>query len=128
MREWQCQKEGDCCTRPDAVVMTEQEWAVLSATPQAHAKTIAIDSDGGWVAMKAGPCPFFDSVHRLCSVYKSRPYQCRRYQCGRWNAQSEPYLSNPMMLIKSNNDLRWSYAKNQKAHQPWALEHGWRAE
>lgn len=109
--------------------MTPEEWREIAATPQAKSVPISLDtSDPKWVVMKAAPCPLYDRLMKACTVYEQRPYSCRRYQCGRWNAQAEPYLSNPMVLIKSNNDLRWSYAKNQKAHQPWALAHGWRAE
>ena len=127
MKTWTCQREGSCCTKPVAVVMTTAEQEALMSHPAAAGKTIQFEAhpEGVWVAMKAGPCPFYDKPNGACSVYESRPYNCRRFQCGRWDTSQEAFPVDPMRIIRSDNDLRWSYAKNQAAHHAWAVEHGW---
>ncbi len=125
MTTWTCQRDGACCTQPEAVVMTTAEWRELANAP-AFRPVVIDQSRDGWVALKAHPCPYYDLAAKACSVYDKRPMNCRRFLCGRWNAKAQPFMSDPMPLIRSNNDLRWTYAKNQRAHEPWALAHGWK--
>lgn len=110
--------------------MTAPEREALLAHPGAAGISAQFDvsEHGQWVAMKAGPCPFYVASDKSCRVYEARPYNCRRFQCGRWDPASEPFRLNPMPIIRSNNDLRWSYRKNQAAHQEWANAHGWSPE
>jgi Fe-S-cluster containining protein len=105
--------------------MTDAEWEVLKPhTQRLNVRTVT-RSEKGWTALAAHPCPFYDRQAKACQVYDDRPYNCRRFQCGRWNVQAEPFTSNPLPIIRSNNDLRWTYDKNQRDHMPWALAHGW---
>lgn len=110
-----------------AVAMTTAEWAVLSAHPAAEGRTLITDtSREGWVALRAQPCPFYSDAGG-CAVYDVRPYNCRRFQCGRWEPSRQPFAIDPMPVIRADNDLRWSYSKNQRQHAAWALAHGWEA-
>ena len=105
--------------------MTDAEWANLAPHAERLALTVDVASRDGWTLLAAHPCPFYDTAQKACAVYEDRPYNCRRFQCGRWNVQAEPFTMRPLALIKSDNDLRWSYDANQREHQPWALAHGW---
>jgi Fe-S-cluster containining protein len=111
-----------------AVIMTVAERAALIAHPNAAGKSAVWDDspDGKFVALQAGPCPFYDKGE--CSVYDARPFQCRVFQCGRWDTEKQGFVNDHrqiMRVIRSDNDLRWSYDKNQRQHWPWADAHGW---
>jgi Fe-S-cluster containining protein len=107
--------------------MTPQELSVLTSLPMAASVQLQTETsaDGRFVTMQAKPCPFYDAIRRSCAVYEHRPYNCRRFQCGRWDTRTQPYQNDPMPAIKADNDLRWSYGRNQQQHSAWALAHGW---
>ncbi len=110
-----------------AIVMTTAEWDVLKDRPSV--RPVVADTsraDTGWIALKAAPCPYFDTAAKECTVYESRPFNCRRFQCGRWDVTTQPFTISPMAIIRADNDLRWSYDRNQRAHTEWALAHGWK--
>lgn len=126
MRTWQCARDGACCTIPVAVVMTKPEWARLDAIAAERGIEVTVDiNEDGWVALKARPCPFYDAAGKGCTVYESRPFNCRRFQCGRWDTTKQTFTVDPMPIIKADNDLRWSYGKNQAKHADWARANGW---
>lgn len=104
--------------------MTSQEWAVLSETPQAKARTLTIAIKDGWVYLVAGPCPFYDHG---CTVYDVRPLNCRRAMCGRGDVRREAYEDVPVpMVIMRSRELRRQYQRNQaKAMRTWGRKHGW---
>lgn len=105
--------------------MTTEEWEEIQRDPKAASVKTTVIHEGAWVRLQAGPCPFYRSG---CTIYEIRPYNCRRFSCGRWEPDREPFMANPMVLIRGNNDLRWSYRDQQRAAQPWAKAHGWRED
>lgn len=127
MKQWECQRDGACCRTIGAVAMTRAEWALLEQ--RRPLRPVQLDTERlqaqGMVEMRAEPCPFFRLATNECTVYDVRPYNCRRFQCGRHDVIAQPFPQNAMRLILADNDLKWSYEANQRAHQPWARAHGW---
>lgn len=124
MAEWQCQRSGECCQRPDAVVMTQQEWAIISETPQAKERTLTIDVSGNFVALRAGSCPFYDNG---CTIYSVRPTNCRRFCCFRMDVKTEHFEDGaavPAVVFKSR-DFRRQYQLNERKAMKWGVRHGW---
>lgn len=133
--KWQCQREGDCCSKPAEVVMTHEErLAILPHVPQGlvtHWRPI----DDKFVALKAGPCPFY--IFKECLVYPVRPYNCRRFACMRPDPKAEPWeeggdgpnkVRNVDDRIALSRPARRLAAKIQHKAQKWALKHGWSSQ
>lgn len=130
---WKCQRSGDCCTLPPEVVMTREEQRHLMLHIPEGIKSQWREVDEQFVAVKAGPCPFF--VFHECLVYEHRPYNCRRFACMRPDPKAERFEVNASVLLGCTNlDVRVAtsrvarrlYATIQRKAQRWARKYGWR--
>ena len=125
---WSCHRCGDCCTRPVALVVTDQELEEMQLeTGYRYPLTLA-QGPHGFVAIKAGPCPFrfADKGGSVgCAVYPVRPYNCRRYMCGRatcadpWDDKAVP------TVVLESKPLRLHYRKQQRVAMGRAIHRGW---
>jgi hypothetical protein len=129
-RQWRCQRSGDCCTKPQEVVMTKQEAShlVFHAPPTIRLQFRPVNDK--FVAMKAGPCPLF--VFKSCIVYEHRPYNCRRFACMRPDPASEPLeldgqdrCLNFWDRIATSKEARKLARWIQRRAQEWAHKMGW---
>lgn len=130
-RQWRCQRSGDCCTKPQEIVMTKQEAShlVLYAPPTVQLQFRPTDHPN-MVAMKTGPCPLF--IFQTCIIYEHRPYNCRRFACMRPDPKSEPleldgegHCLNFWDRIRANNEARQLARWIQRRAQEWARKMGW---
>lgn len=130
---WTCRREGDCCTRPNGVVVTAQERDVLMAARPEVAAEFITQADG-FVFLRARPCPYFrrDAKQKgLCTVYAVRPYNCRRFMCARvpgeaWQENEHGACLNLEDRLNQSRPFRRFYAVVQRRAQTWARAHGWR--
>lgn len=125
---WTCQRDGSCCTKPQAIVLTVGEWQELKdETPQ---RPIVLDKHriaAGWLAMQAGPCSFYDLAAKACTVYDKRPTVCRAYECGRDDVTTQPFEDRPIpMRVYHDRDFRRQHVLTQRrALKDWGYAHGW---
>ena len=132
---WRCQQSGDCCSKPADVLMTTQEAAGIL---QQTAGTVSLDFRkvaDGFVALKAHPCPLYDAIYQVCTVYDIRPYNCRRFACMRPDPKTEPWESTAADGCANRDDrlsqsriVRRQLKQIQAKAQPWARAHGWRPD
>lgn len=132
--DWTCQRDGACCRRPAAVVMTPAERELLLARRPDLADRFS-PAQPGFVQLLARPCPLLetDAAGRaVCTVYDVRPYSCRRFGCYRPDPATEPYEEGPdgecrnlVDRVQQSRDVRRAYALQQRKSQRWALRHGW---
>ena len=123
---WQCQRSGDCCTKPLEVVMTKAEAAVLVHHAPAEIKMEFRPIDDRFVSLKAGPCPLY--AFKTCLVYEHRPYNCRRFSCLRPDVKNEPFEidgGNLMVRVLTSRVARRMAEKFQRKAMRWAVRHGW---
>jgi Fe-S-cluster containining protein len=122
-RVWACDRRGDCCTQPAAVLMTVAERDVLRAASD-RPMTFS-DPDGlGFVLLTAQPCPLYDQG---CTVYAVRPFNCRRYACGR--SGDEAWSPEPIPArFYTDRAFRRPMQVDQRKAQRWARAHGWEAQ
>jgi Fe-S-cluster containining protein len=123
---WKCQREGDCCTKPLEVVMTQLEAAAITHAASSDIKLQFRPLDGAFVALKAAPCPLYWKGE--CTVYAVRPYNCRRFACLRPDPKAEPFEPDGGNLLKRVQQSRVALrmAKRiQNRAQVWALKMGW---
>lgn len=128
---WRCQKSGDCCSKPDEVLMTRQERQVLLPAIPQGIKTAWREVNDQFVALKAQPCPFF--IFGDCLVYEVRPYNCRRFACLRPDPKLEPWEDGDGPTKCKNTDDRIATSRIalrmmklfQRKAQRWALKYGW---
>ena len=133
---WRCQQSGDCCTRPQSVVMTTLEAAaILEATAHRDVPLSFQKMAGSFVALAAQPCPLYDAVAHTCTVYDVRPYNCRRFACMRPNPAVEPWEQDETGACVNREDrlsrsriVRRQLRLIQQKAQPWARTHGWRGD
>lgn len=124
--KWQCQRSGDCCTKPMEVVMTKQEAAVLVHHAPAEIRMEFRSVGGDFVALKAAPCPLY--AFKSCLVYAHRPYNCRRFACMRPDVKAEPFEAdggNLMVRVKTSRVARRMAELIQRRAKRWADKHGW---
>lgn len=123
---WKCQREGDCCTKPLEVIMTQQEAAAIT---HAAPPTIALHFrpvDQTFVALKAAPCPLY--IFKECTVYAVRPFNCRRFVCLRPDPKAEPFEIDGGNLMKralQSRVARRMAQRIQNKAQGWAQKMGW---
>jgi Fe-S-cluster containining protein len=123
---WQCQRSGDCCTKPAEVVMTKEEASVLVLNAPKEITMHFRPVDDKFVALKAGPCPLY--AFKQCLVYAVRPFNCRRFGCMRPDVKAEPFEANGanmMDRVKTSRIARRLAEHLQLKSQQWARKHGW---
>jgi len=120
---WTCQRSGDCCTKPGAIVVTGAERAALEAAhPSRPARYRPHPSDARFFLLDAGPCPYYE---RGCTVYAVRPMNCRRYGCGRVSL-TEPFEDTPIPVrFVTDRAFRRQYQLMQRDAQRWGRAYGW---
>lgn len=138
---WECSREGDCCTKPPHVYMTIEEARVLSVAASVHkpAARLTFNTVPGseFVALVAAPCPLLDyslDGRASCSVYSSRPYNCRRFACLRPDPKSEPWEEeadtggcvNMLERVRQSRVARRVMELLQRKSQKWARRNGWK--
>lgn len=128
--DWKCQRSGDCCTKPTEIVMTKEEALLLRRVAPVGIVMSFGPVDDRFVAMKAGPCPFF--IFNSCVVYEHRPYNCRRFACMRPDPKAEPWAftangdcANLWDRISTSRIARRLGQLIQRKAQRWARSHGW---
>ena len=124
--DWKCQKSGDCCTKPQEVVMTKEEASVLVLHAPKEITMQFRDAGDNFVALKARPCPLY--AFKGCLVYHVRPFNCRRFGCMRPDVKAEPYEvsgANMMDRVKTSRLMRRMAETMQRRAQRWARKHGW---
>jgi Fe-S-cluster containining protein len=145
---WQCKRSGECCTKPDFVIMTEQEQKVLMGSAE-RALTIGQlnkihwqPDQPGFVALLAGPCPLHEFVNGVstCLVHSVRPYNCRRFACLRPDPKKEPLQIAPLAPVLQYGNVgcsnlrqrllqsrvaRRTFELIQRKARRWADKHGW---
>lgn len=110
----------------------EERTALLPHIPQGM-QTVWRDVDEQFVALKAGPCPFY--IFKGCVVYSVRPYNCRRFGCMRPDPKTEAWeedrqgncLNMTARVLNSRMVLREVRLMQRKA-QRWADRHEWRRD
>jgi Fe-S-cluster containining protein len=126
---WTCDRRGDCCTQPDAVVMTTAERDELLAVEDSAVRIPKFKphpSDGRFVMMVAHPCPFYLGA-RGCAAYAVRPYACRRFGCFR--EDNEPWDARTWQArVMDSRDNKRRATVIQRHAQRWARSHGWPME
>lgn len=125
---WRCDRRGDCCKEPAAVVMTHQERHLIERRVMRPLQWEA-DLHPGFVRLLAHPCPLLEDGS--CSVYDIRPFNCRRFVCGRvgdekWDGGEKACLNLTDRLVQSL-DFQEFYRANEKRHHEWAKTQGWTA-
>lgn len=120
---WSCQHRGECCTRPEAVVVTHAEREALEqAHPLIPAEYRPHASDVRFVVLQAGPCPYHTGDR--CGAYAARPMNCRRYACGRDG--DEPWEPAPIPeRAVWDRAFRRQLVVIQRTAQRWGRAHGW---
>ncbi len=142
---WRCQRSGECCTKPDGVVMTHEEQLVVQ---QAAERVLPIAQlvrmawtpvAQGFVMLRGQPCPLY--ADHTCLIHDERPYACRRFACLRPDVESEPLRMMPLSPVLLYGQIGCSnlrdrllhsrvarrlYARIQRKAQRWARRHGWR--
>lgn len=131
---WHCHRSGDCCTKPQEVVMTREERMQVILHAPGSITSEWRDLENGMVALKAQPCPFF--IFKSCQVYEHRPYSCRRFACMRPDPKTEPFeLGNGPTGCKNADDrfltsrkARRMLVDIQRKAQKWARKYGWKED
>ena len=124
--KWECKRSGDCCTKPQEIVMTTEEASILVFRSPDTVQLEFRDVGDGFVAMRAGPCPLF--IFKSCIVYEYRPYNCRRFICMRPDPTTEPFDvggKNLMSRVEQSRVARRRAVLEQRRAQRWAQKHGW---
>lgn len=112
--------------------MTKDEQLTLLPRIPVGIKTQWRVIDNTFVALKAGPCPFY--VFKTCLVYSHRPYNCRRFGCMRPDPKSEPFEATDSKLGCKNLEDRIKTSRValrmakllQRKSMRWARAHGWK--
>lgn len=138
---WSCNRSGDCCRHPAAILFSREEAALAQAARPDLPLTFYTHPDNRFVYLKGQPCPLLqDGPQATCTIWPVRPYNCRRFGCFRPDVATEPYESEPLdpehLRLGCANlsdrladrGVRRAYAQMQRKAQRWALKHGWSQE
>lgn len=145
--DWKCQRSGDCCTKPQSVVMRVEEKELIERT-LTIAKLVKLtwfeSPQEGFVELLARPCPlheFDEHGKSTCTVHDIRPYQCRRFACLRPDPETEPFVMAPISpylkfgmigcanlrdRLVNSRVARRAYELIQRKAQRWGCAHGWK--
>lgn len=85
--KFQCSQCGDCCTGAPGYVWVNNEEIAALASAVENGDVEAFEDKyvrrvGARKSLKEfpdGACVFFDTAHRKCTVYATRPRQCRTW-------------------------------------------------
>lgn len=134
VEDWHCCQSGDCCRAVGALLMTQDERALIESTLSDEKRASLVwrpYTDNVRVTLQGPPCPLLDD--NRCSVYAVRPYQCRRWGCFRPDPKAEPLIADHGFLGAKNTRERYEQSRTvrrelqlmERKAQRWGLKHGW---